>query len=103
MKTIDTEEIQNQLTQEVNKQIIDAIISYGTSAMDKIIYKTHKTKPVDEPYIYLPLPDVPLVGNYANPKLMTKGRYYCETQPYGGVCLESYYVSFISMGVCCNA
>lgn len=82
MKTIDreftkTEEIQNQLSQEINKKITNAIISQ--------------------------LPDVPLIGNYVDLNYIVKGRYYCETQPYGGVCLESYYVPFISMGVCCNA
>ena len=96
-----TEELQKQLTQEINKQITDAIISYTSDTMD--IYKIHKTRPVDESYIYLPLPDVPLISNYASTTLISKGRYYCETQPYGGVSIESYFIQFISMGLCCNA
>lgn len=94
------EEIQNQLIKDVNKQIIDEIIMYGSSSNDKIIYKTHKTKPVDKQYIYSQLPDIPLVGYYTNPTLIIKDRYSCKTHPYGGVSIASYYIPFINIGVC---
>ena len=106
MKTINTEftntkELQKQLTQEINKQITDSIISYASDTMD--IYKIHKTIPVDESYIYyLPLTDVPLISNYDTTTIVGNGRYYCETQPYGCVSIESYFTPFISMGLCCN-